>query len=99
MSVRFDVDLEELDDVIGRLTGFQRQFERRLEELDRTVADLHLTWTGQAAAAQRKAHEEWARGARQMHAGLVRMTAAARLAHDRYRAAAAANESMWGGLG
>jgi WXG100 family type VII secretion target len=99
VSVRFDVDLDELDDTIASMTAFLKRLEDRLDHLDTTVADLHLTWVGDAAVAQRAAHEEWTRGARLMHQGLGEMIAAARLAHANYSAAATANQQMWGQLG
>ena len=98
MSVAYAVDLAELDDVIARMTHFQELLDRQLTHLDTTVAHLHLTWTGVAATAQKAAHEEWTSGAREMHEGLGEMIAAARLAHELYQAAVAANQAMWEGL-
>ncbi|MEO6511987.1 MAG: WXG100 family type VII secretion target [Nocardioides sp.] len=98
MSVAYAVDLDELDDVIARMTKFQSLLDRQIAHLDTTVADLHLTFTGAAATAQQAAHQEWARGAREMHAGLGEMIGAAKLAHANYLAAVRANQAMWGPL-
>jgi WXG100 family type VII secretion target len=92
---RFTVDLEELDAVIGDLTGFESRFIGRLAELDDLVTHLHGTWTGDAAGAQKRAHEQWASGAREMHQALVEMREAAQRAHANYGAAADANAQMW----
>ena len=98
MSVAYAVDLDELDDVISRMTRFQGLLDRQLAHLDTTVEHLHLSWTGVAATAQKTAHSEWTSGARDMHEGLGQMIAAARLAHELYRAAVTANQTMWDGL-
>lgn len=96
--MRYAVDLDDLDEAIARMTRFQDLLERQIAHLDTTVADLHLTWTGAAAEAQRAAHDEWATGARAMHEGIGDMIAAARLAHANYLAAVTANQEMWGPL-
>lgn len=98
MSVRFTVDLAELDDVIATMASFQDHLDRQLAHLDRTVASLHDTWQGAAADAQRSAHDEWVAGAREMREALTQMRDAARLAHGHYTAAVEANQRMWGGL-
>ncbi len=78
---RFTVDLDELDAVIGDLTGFETRFSGRLAELDDLINALHLTWTGEAAGAQKGAHEQWRSGALEMHHALVEMREAAQRAH------------------
>jgi WXG100 family type VII secretion target len=98
VTVAYAVDLAELDSVIARMTRFQELLDRQLTHLDDTVTHLHLSWTGVAATAQKAAHDEWTSGARDMHEGLGEMIAAARSAHERYRAAVAANQAMWEGL-
>lgn len=92
---RFTVDLEELDAVIGDLSGFENRLTGRLTELDDLVSALHLSWSGDAAGAQKGAHEQWASGAREMHQALVEMREAAQRAHANYGAAADANAQMW----
>ncbi|MEO5708545.1 MAG: WXG100 family type VII secretion target [Nocardioidaceae bacterium] len=92
---RFTVDLEELDAVIGDMTGFEGRFTGKIAELDALIADLHVSWTGEAAGAQKGAHQEWAAGAREMHRALVSMREAAQRAHANYTAAADANARMW----
>jgi WXG100 family type VII secretion target len=99
VTVRYGVDLDELDLTISELTKLQALLERQLTHLDETVEGLHVTWTGAAATAHRAAHVEWTRGAREMHTGLTEMIAAAKLAHGNYHGAATANQTMWGSLG
>jgi WXG100 family type VII secretion target len=92
---KFSVDLEELAGVAEEMQSFQRSFERRLEDLEKLVSDLHLTWTGQAAAAHLQAHEQWTTGAREMHQGISDMHKAAITAHDNYHSSATSNADMW----
>lgn len=95
--MRFTVDLDELNAVVGDMVAFEDRLRAKLAELDQLVAELHLTWTGQAADAQRSAHARWKAGAEEMHHGLVEMRQAGRRAHANYTAAAEANASMWRG--
>ena len=93
--MRYSVDLAELDAVIGDMTGFERRLLDKLAELDDLVANLHVTWTGAAAAAQKDAHARWRSGASEMHQAIVEMREAAQRAHRNYSAAADANARMW----
>jgi ESAT-6 family protein len=92
---KFSVDLEEVSDVAAEMKAFQKSFEDRLAQLDKLVADLHLTWVGEAATAHRQAHEQWTTGAKEMHEGLGDMHEAATTAHDNYHSAATSNADMW----
>ena len=92
---RFGVDLEELAGVAAEMKALQTSFEQRLEELDKLVSDLHLTWHGEAAAAHEQAHQLWVTGAREMHQGIADMHRAATTAHDNYHSAATSNADMF----
>ena len=92
---RFEVDLDELDAVIGDMGAFESRFRAKLSELDEMIAELHATWTGQAAQAQKGAHDRWKAGAAEMHQALLEMREAAKRAHRNYSAAADANARMW----
>lgn len=93
---RFTVDLEELDATVIRLDAFVEYLEGKLGELDRRIAGMRDDWTGDAADAQRTAHDEWTTGAQQMREGVDAMWAAARAAHSSYQAAVTANLRMFG---
>jgi uncharacterized protein YukE len=41
------------------MAAFQRESESLLSEIESLVTNLHLTWTGQAAAAHAEAHRHW----------------------------------------
>ncbi|GAA3657825.1 pore-forming CpnT exporter EsxE [Nocardioides ginsengisoli] len=89
------VDLERLDATVGDLTAFEAWLDDKLAELERVVAEVHVTWSGQAADAHRQAHREWVDGAREMHQGLREMRRAAQIAHGNYQGAIDANSAMW----
>jgi len=91
----FEVDLAELDAVVGSLDAFAGTFAAQLSTLEKTVAALQQDWLGEAADAQAVAHRRLAAGAEQMHAALLGLHRAARHAHETYTAAAAANVATW----
>ena len=62
----FRVDLEQLDAAITTMVQFGEQVEDLLAEVDRHVADLHLSWSSQAATSQRAAHHKWVAGVEEM---------------------------------
>jgi WXG100 family type VII secretion target len=95
MPRKYAVDLGELEGRIDEMAAFERAIERTLQDLTRVVDDLHLTWSGQAAAAHRAAHEKWVAGMKEMHTGLAEMRAAADRAHGNYASAVEANSRMW----
>ena len=91
----FQVDLDELRNTITTLQELDSTVARKLGELSEVVSSLQGTWSGEAAAAQRSAHERWVSGAHEMHGALGRLRDAADHAHEGYSAAAEANASMW----
>jgi WXG100 family type VII secretion target len=95
MALRYKVDLDELSRVIESLEAFGRTLDGTLKELDRVNAELHVTWEGEAAVAQTRAHRKLAQGAAEVHRGLLSMHAAATRAHASYHAAAVANQQTW----
>ena len=95
----YRVDLDLLDDNIARMAAFEKSIERRLATLQQEIDDLHLSWTGLAASAQKAAHEQWSKGEAQMRQALVELRKAAEVAHHNYSSAAAANVRMWHGVG
>lgn len=95
MSGPYSVRLAQLAEVIERLERFDRHVEQALQDADRRVDALHVTWSGEAAVAHRAAHEGWVRGAAEMRAGLGRMRTVAATAHANYIGAVTANCRMW----
>lgn len=95
MTVRYKVDLDELQRVIGSLDAFGTELDAQLKELDKVNGELHVTWEGEAATANVEAHRKLTQGAREVHQALVAMHDVARKAHAHYDAAAQANLQTW----
>ncbi len=98
MTTPFRVRPAQLAEVVERLGKLDAHLERVTAQVERRVAELSGTWSGEAAEAQRAAHAEWQRGAAQMRAALATMRTIAGTAHANYTAAAAANVRMWDAL-
>ncbi|MGY5309185.1 WXG100 family type VII secretion target [Nocardia gipuzkoensis] len=94
-SDRYRVDLEQLDAAVDTMQKFGRTVEDWLGEVDRHIADLHLTWTSNAATAQRTAHDKWVTGVNEMRENLDELREVAKKAHQNYTAAIETNTRMW----
>ncbi|UGT60877.1 WXG100 family type VII secretion target [Nocardia asteroides] len=95
MSEQFSVNLEEIDNIVSRLSGLASFVADHLDDIDDKVAGLVGTgWEGVAAQAYSTAHREWLTGAREFTEGLRTMSDAAKRAHGRYSAAAEVNRQM-----
>lgn len=92
--MRYRVDLEELLAFVDRLQAFERDAEAIATRVDGQIADLHNTWSGDAADAHRARHDEWMAAAAQMREALARLRAAAHYAHRNYTEAAQLNLDM-----
>ncbi len=95
MSNEFSVDPEALLDAATRMEGFERFVDSMLDEVEKMVADLHLTWSGEGATAQAEAHRKWSHGAAMMREALARLKSAGQIAHHNYTGAAETNRTMW----
>ncbi|WP_024803053.1 WXG100 family type VII secretion target [Nocardia sp. BMG51109] len=94
-SDRFRVDLPLLDESVTAMETFGADVDAWLGEIDAHIADLHLSWESQAAAAQRAAHDKWAAGVREMRGNLDELRTVARRAHTNYSTAVDTNTGMW----
>ncbi|MET7774109.1 WXG100 family type VII secretion target [Nocardia sp. NPDC005366] len=92
---RFRVDLEQLDAAITTMEQFGREVGDWLGEVDRHIAELHLSWSSEAASAQRATHEQWALGVDEMAENLDELKEVARRAHTNYSTAISLNQKMW----
>ena len=95
MSEAFSVDTAALADTVERMVGFNRAAEALLSEIDATVNNLHICWSGEAAAAHDYAHAQWSHGASLMRDALDRLGRAGAAAGHNYRRASATNASNW----
>ena len=89
------MDPEALADAVERMSEFQRYAESMLSEIDSLVGNLHITWTGEAAAAHAEAHRRWTQGEATMREALAQLRDAGHTAHGNYTGAIAKNLSMW----
>lgn len=94
-AVQFSVDLDELRSVIASMEAFEARLQGRLSDLDDVIGELHGSWTGAAAAAQKAAHDKLATAAAEVHEAVVEMRQAAEHAHGSYTTAAETNVAMW----
>jgi WXG100 family type VII secretion target len=92
--MRYRVELDELLAFVDKLQSFERRAEAIAARVDGQVADLHTTWSGEAAAAHRAQHDEWLSGATQMREALAELRQAADHAHRNYTGAAQLNRDM-----
>ncbi|MET8800952.1 WXG100 family type VII secretion target [Nocardia sp. NPDC004568] len=95
MPSEFQVDLEDLDQIVGRLSGLAGFLADNLDDIDDKVATLQGTgWESVAAQAYADAHRQWSAGAREFADGVRTAADAARAAHDRYTRAIDVNSRM-----
>jgi len=92
---RFAVDLDQLDEVVGRLRLHHDHLEALDARLTVAVRRLHEDWSGAAADAHTDAQAQWDAGFAAMRSALAGMRAAAEVARDNYHAAAEANVALW----
>lgn len=96
-SQPFQVDLDDLDQLVTRVSGFVGFLNESLDGLKQRIASVQQTWHGQAADAQDAAFREWHLGATEVAEGIDAMRESVRAAHTRYTAAIEANRRMLGG--
>jgi ESAT-6 family protein len=95
MPEAFRVDPDALADAVERMDEYLRYAESILAEIDSLVSGLHLTWSGEAAAAHAEAHRHWGSGEAMMREALAGLKAAGTTAHHNYTGVMAANMAMW----
>lgn len=96
MNGECSVNLDQLDDVVTRLSSLAQFVSEHLSTLDQKSAAVHAgSWSGTAASAHETAHREWSSAAAEFVAGIAEMSAAARNAHTQYNAAGSANFRMF----
>ncbi|WP_067678545.1 WXG100 family type VII secretion target [Nocardia miyunensis] len=97
MNGEYSVDLNQLDDIVTRLSSLAQFIREHLDTLDQKSAAVHAgSWSGAAASAHEIAHREWASAATEFVDGITEMSTAARYAHTQYTAAKTANTHMFG---
>lgn len=87
--------MAQLERAVGRIGRFDAQLVQWLDDIDAQMRRLSGVWSGQAAAEQAQAHQQWLQGAEEMRRALVQMRSIAETAHENYSNAVEANLRMW----
>jgi WXG100 family type VII secretion target len=95
MADALSIDPDALADTIQRMSDFVRQTESVTAEIDTLLSHLHMTWSGQAAAAHAEAHRRWSHGEATMREALNLLKKAGGTAHHNYTQVMATNSAMW----
>ncbi|MFE3547004.1 WXG100 family type VII secretion target [Nocardia sp. NPDC059177] len=101
MASEFTVDLDQLEQLVTKLSGLAGYISDHLDEIDDKVASLAGTsWESLASEAYQTAHSQWSTGAREFVEGVRDMSDAAKTAGTRYHRALDLNSKMLqGGIG
>jgi WXG100 family type VII secretion target len=93
--MRYRVELEELLAFVEAIQAFEQRAETIASRVDNQVADLHDSWSGEAASAHLAVHRKWTTAATQMREPLAELREAARVAHRNYSGVIEVNMAMW----
>ncbi|KZM75757.1 WXG100 family type VII secretion target [Nocardia terpenica] len=91
----YRVDLDGMQTLIDKAAGLEKRIDDRLRDIQKRIKDLHVDWTGQAAAAHTEAAAEWVAGAAKMNTALGDLRKALDRARVAYQAAGRTNHGMW----
>ncbi|MFE3988274.1 WXG100 family type VII secretion target [Nocardia tengchongensis] len=91
----YRTDLNEMRRLIDRATKIETTIEKRLDDIEKRVAALHIQWSGVAAEAHSAAHDRWIRATREMHQALTDLRTGTDRAHGVYTDVVATNRKMW----
>lgn len=89
------VDFARLQAAVDRMASFGKEVESCLQDVDRTMAILRATWSGDASDAQADAQRRWDEGAEQMQKSLEQLRTIADGARKNYTDAVTGNLKMW----
>ncbi|KUH99164.1 WXG100 family type VII secretion target [Mycobacterium sp. IS-3022] len=92
--MRYRVELEELLAFVEKLRAFEDRAEDIASRVDGQIAELHTSWSGDAADAHRTNHDEWTAAAAQMREAVIELREAAHNAHRNYTEAVKLNLAM-----
>jgi WXG100 family type VII secretion target len=95
MGEDYRVDLDQLLEHVERCEEFDKKVEEWLDQIEQAVTRLHVSWSGDAAAAQRDYHDRWVAGAQEMRDGLGKLRDRAQTNHDSYSGLIEHQRGMW----
>jgi WXG100 family type VII secretion target len=91
----YKVELDVLLAFTEKLQAFETKLEDLAAQVDQQVTELHGSWMGESADAQKARHDEWMNAEAQMRKSLAELRETAARAHRNYSEAIAANVAMW----
>lgn len=91
----YDVDLDELRNVIATLAACQRSLLDLAGDIHDEHVGLHEQWLGRAGDAHESSYGAWREGCADMVTALAALRGLGETAEDNYRGAVAANLAMW----
>ncbi|MGF6884850.1 WXG100 family type VII secretion target [Nocardia sp. GAS34] len=91
----FRVNLTELQGLIDDAKRLDSHIEARVEAIGRQLEQLHVQWTGAAAASHQRFVERWTADTAAMREALTALQAALTRAHGNYSGAVDVNIRMW----
>ncbi|MBF6227072.1 WXG100 family type VII secretion target [Nocardia abscessus] len=97
MTDSFSVDLDQVQQIIARLTGLAGFIADHVDQIDDKAAELlsGTGWEGVAAQAYGTLQQQWSAGAREFVKGIHDMNAAAATAHSAYTDAGTVNTRLF----
>jgi len=91
----YRVDLTELQGLIDEATRLDSAIEARVDAIGRRVEQLHMQWTGAAAAGHQQFVDRWKADTAAMRDALTTLQTALTRAHGNYSGAVDVNMRMW----
>ncbi|BCI52142.1 ESAT-6-like protein [Mycolicibacterium litorale] len=89
------VSFTQMQSAIDHMREFDRDVAECLEDVDRTMAALRMTWHGEASDSQARAQQQWEDGAEQMKQALSQLKNIAETARRNYADTVEKNGRMW----
>jgi WXG100 family type VII secretion target len=94
----FTVDPAALLELIEQMEQFDKRVAETCDDVEQSVAALHVAWEGAAAEQQSQAHALWEKGTAEMTEALRQLRSDVATAHRNYDRAFAASRAMWDGM-
>lgn len=91
----YRVDLTGLQRLIDGAAKLETAIENRVTEIEKRVDELHVDWSGEAAASHKNVHNERLAAVAEMRTALGELRAKLQAAHSAYGAVGPANQGMW----
>ncbi|ETB25487.1 WXG100 family type VII secretion target [Mycobacterium avium] len=95
MSRRYAVDLDALSHSADRLAKFTASAEQIAAAADQFAAELHGSWLGRGADAEREYHQRWVAADKQMREALTELRTNVERAHRNYDGVSRHNTATW----